>query len=695
MTCAQTLPPLGVTASRNIGPGGQFSVRLGPSGDVYLTGGPGQYPWSAATKSYGDTTQLVTYVSRVGANGTAVFTTALGGILPSLTYIDASGNVFLSGSARTGFYVTPGAYRTTPPSTNSGFVCKLSGADGSVQYCTYMDFLGGANGGGVDLAGDFVAVVGVATYRGSPLPPPSTPGAVHPGNGGVYVAKLNPAGSALVYAAEFGGSAQDVPGYSAVDAAGSVYITGQTTSADFPTTPGAAYGYPGAAGSTPEYSFLTKLSPDGSSLIYSTLGLEGEQPLGIALDSSGDAQILYWAESLQVDVRRYNADGSKVLFDALTGIVAQNSPSGSALMAVDGGGNTSVFLPVKSITAALVNPTQTCQFFPIGADYQGGITDNGFMVRLDPSGKVQQSTYLQGTGAPVFEDVAALAPGSMTMAVWSGSPSQLQVLTIAPAPPISLSCIGSSASLSNAPLAAGEIVSLFGQGIGPAEPIVAVPEPQYPPGSGGAESSPTEYQFPFTLGATSVTFDGVAAPLLYVSGTQTNTVIPFTAKSNTTHVCVTYSSNPPSCMDAPIVFAAPAIFTIPQMSQQPPYAAAVNQDGTINSQSNPAPRGSIISLFATGLGPLSSTPADGYTVSLPLLTQDLKVTLESSNSPYQEPPPEFTAPAWAGQAPFEIAGLSQVNAVVPDYGNVILLQVTQSGAGGLTVSSPSVSIWVK
>src|SRR6185437_746413 len=132
-------------------------------------------------------------------------------------------------------------------------------------------------------------------------------------------------------------------------------------------------------------------------------------------------------------------------------------------------------------------------------------------------------------------------------------------------------------------------------------------------------------RFPLTLGATSVTFDGVAAPLLYVSGTQINTVIPFTAKNYTTHVCVTWSSNPPSCMDAPLVFAAPALFTIPQVSQYLPYAAAVNQDGTINSQSNPAPRGSIISLFATGLGALSSMPADGETVSLPLLTQGLKV----------------------------------------------------------------------
>jgi uncharacterized protein (TIGR03437 family) len=172
------------------------------------------------------------------------------------------------------------------------------------------------------------------------------------------------------------------------------------------------------------------------------------------------------------------------------------------------------------------------------------------------------------------------------------------------------------------------------------------------------------------LGATSVTFDGVAAPLLYVSNNQINTVVPFGAK-NTTHVCVTYLSNAPSCMDAELGVGAPGIFTIPSISPGPAYAAAVNQDGTINSQSNPAPRGSIISLFATGLGPLSSIPADGDTVPLPLLTPTL--TVMAGGTQYLDIHatfPAWAAPSWVDQAPFEIAGLSQICSARSDLGEM-------------------------
>ena len=234
----------------------------------------------------------------------------------------------------------------------------------------------------------------------------------------------------------------------------------------------------------------------------------------------------------------------------------------------------------------------------------------------------------------------------------------MQVLTLAPAPQIALACIGSSATLVASPIAAGEIVSLFGQGIGPAGPIVGVPAPQYP--------AAATYQYPVTLGVTSVTFDGIQAPLLYVSSSQINTVVPFAAK-NTTHVCVIYFFNAPSCMDAALTTASPGIFfTIPATPGSQSYAAAVNQDTTINSATNPAPRGSLIAIFATGLGPLSSTPADGtLSVGLPLLTQNLTVQIAYPSGQLHATTLSTETPAWVGQAPDEIAGLSQINFVVP------------------------------
>jgi uncharacterized protein (TIGR03437 family) len=148
-------------------------------------------------------------------------------------------------------------------------------------------------------------------------------------------------------------------------------------------------------------------------------------------------------------------------------------------------------------------------------------------------------------------------------------------------------------------------------------------------------------------------------------------------------------------MNAATSSAAPGIFAIPG----PPdasllYAAAVNQDGTINSQQNPASRGSIVAIFATGLGSLITTPVDGMVTGLPLSMQSLVVEIESPNPSFQATSPLIEATQWAGQAPFEIAGLSQVNVEVPGYGNQISLTIHVQGSSGY-VTSPPVLLWVQ
>ena len=142
---------------------------------------------------------------------------------------------------------------------------------------------------------------------------------------------------------------------------------------------------------------------------------------------------------------------------------------------------------------------------------------------------------------------------------------------------------------------------------------------------------------PSSLGGAEVTFDGAPAPLLYASDRQINTIVPFEA-AGVLKVCVRVSGNPTNCMDARIRAASPGIFTLPiTPGMQGMFAAAVNEDGTVNSEGNPAPRGSIISLYATGLGTVSPTAADGTVTGPPLHTQALTIevatpSLESSRS---------------------------------------------------------------
>src|SRR5439155_1695170 len=116
------------------------------------------------------------------------------------------------------------------------------------------------------------------------------------GGGGVdaFVAKVNPTGTGLVYFTSFGGNADDQGFGIAVDALGSAYVTGFTISTNFPTTPGAFQTtFGGGRSPGPTDAFVTKLSPDGSALVYSTyLGGNGDDyGLGITVDGFGFAYV--------------------------------------------------------------------------------------------------------------------------------------------------------------------------------------------------------------------------------------------------------------------------------------------------------------------------------------------------------------------------------------------------------------------
>jgi uncharacterized protein (TIGR03437 family) len=105
--------------------------------------------------------------------------------------------------------------------------------------------------------------------------------------------------------------------------------------------------------------------------------------------------------------------------------------------------------------------------------------------------------------------------------------------------------------------------------------------------------------------------------------------------------------------------AAPGIFQLPSG-----YAAVVNQDGTINGPQNPAAIGSVVSLYVTGLGPLSPTPADGSVVGLPLPTLANKVSVLFHTSKDLSTPLVGGEVFYAGAAPLEVAGLYQINVLI-------------------------------
>jgi hypothetical protein len=193
--------------------------------------------------------------------------------------------MYVTGNARSAdFPTTPGAFQSTRPGSHNVFVTALNSDGSGLVYSTY---LGGSlfeegHGIAVDAAGN-AYVTGSSGSRDFPTTPGAFQTSIGPSRPGTiaFVTRLNSDGSGLVYSTYLGGGEFDVSNGIAVDAAGNAYVTGYTTSTDFPTTPDAFQSAkPGI-----ENAFVTALNSDGSGLIYSTYlgGSSFDQGWGIAV----------------------------------------------------------------------------------------------------------------------------------------------------------------------------------------------------------------------------------------------------------------------------------------------------------------------------------------------------------------------------------------------------------------------------
>jgi uncharacterized protein (TIGR03437 family) len=159
-----------------------------------------------------------------------------------------------------------------------------------------------------------------------------------------------------------------------------------------------------------------------------------------------------------------------------------------------------------------------------------------------------------------------------------------------------------------------------------------------------------------SLAGTTIYFDGIPAPIVATSQQQVNVIVPNqTAGQPTTTIQAVYNGTASSLVSIPVTETSPGVFTLNASGTGP--GAMINQDGTINSASNPAARGSVISVFANGGGISNVQLANGQLVGLdlpsPLLTVEAFIANEASSVLY------------AGGSPGEITGLLQVNVKVP------------------------------
>ena len=461
----------------------------------------------------------------------------------------------------------------------------------------------------------------------------------------IFVIRLNQSGDAFDYAAYVTGTSGDGPFFIGVDASGAAVLTGFTYSTDFPTTPGAHIS-PFQPGSTA--TFLARLNPDGSGLVYSTY-LNLSDITALAVDSSGGATVIEQTNTGQTIPMPASKPQSNTILEHFSPAGAlsfsKNLP-GVAAIAADSAGNIYAAGSTNQpnlLTAGL----STCG--PLGSAY---------LMVLDQAGDTVEKTYLS-EGSQNAIDMAVGSGPTVYMVGWPNylyQPTQENpafangedfLARLSPQPTarsLQLVCIGNSASYDPGGIAPGELVSLFGNSLGPANGV----QPQL-------DSSGT---FPSEAAGVQVTFDGIAAPLLYVQDGQINAIVPWSmAGLPAAAICVYYNGAKTNCLSRAVADAAPGVFTTDGY-----YAAALNQDGTINSASSPALAGTVVSVFPTGLGPLSPPKRDGAIIlpPWPANTLEWQVYEGLMDEPLSYTP--FPAPTlYAGPAPYLVGGVSQVN----------------------------------
>ncbi len=343
-----------------------------------------------------------------------VYSTYLGGGGGDSGYgiaVDAAGNAYITGTTSSNpFPTTPGAFQTFyQAGAYDAFVTKLNATGSALVYSTYLGGAGNDEGWGiaVDAAGNaYLTGRTNSDETGFPL----TPGAfqiIYGGGDDAFIAKLNPAGNALVYCSYLGGVSQEIAWSVALDAAGNAYIAGNTNSDNvtFPYTAGA---FQTAYGGNCD-AFVTKLNAAGSALVYSTyLGgsANTEQGYGIAVDAAGNAYVGGWTSSNNFPTTpgAFQTVNSGSIYDAF---VTKLNPAGSALaystllggtgddrgrgIAVDATGNAYV----TGWTYSIDFPTTPGAFQTVN---QGTVWD-GFITKLNAAGSaLVYSTYLGGSG---------------------------------------------------------------------------------------------------------------------------------------------------------------------------------------------------------------------------------------------------------------------------------------------------------
>ncbi|MBZ5609771.1 MAG: SBBP repeat-containing protein [Acidobacteriia bacterium] len=692
------------------GDGNVFIAGTTQSSDLPTTPGSFQTTYRGGHGPFDPSIMGDAFVAKFDKTGTKlIYATYVGGTQAETLFglaLDPFGNAIITGATLSdNFPISANAYQAFYHGNTDGFVAKLNSSGTDVVFST---FLGGRDRDGperiaTDAAGDiFIA--------GTTLSPdfPTTPGAYQTAAAGgpdAFAIKFDPQGN-LIFSTRLGSSALDQGRSIAVDGGGNVYLLGQTeATSGFPITPGAAQAQYGGGISD---GFIAKFDPTGSRLLYCTFfGGEGiEQDGGvIVVDASGNAYVTQPSTSVKFPVTAdalqpksgggtdaligvLNPSGTAFAYasflggsalDVVTALVldrAQNLylagytashdfpiVNGSLHPAYFGGADDAFLAKLQFVTPQLTLDSNSVSFAAVA----GGQPPAPQTVRISSSGDSVSFTVSVSPLAPWLSVSSAsnVTPANLTLTVdpHNLSPGNYStVVTVAAAasnkttanitvtlvvspnenPAITAEGIVNAATFLGGPIAPGLIITLFGSHLGPAD-------------LAGAQLG-SDGRLATLVAGTRVLFDGQAAPLVYVSAEKVSAIVPYGVGRNTsTQVQVQHESLWSNSVSLSVAASSPGIFTA--ASSGVGQAVVFNQDGSLNSPSNPAEKDTIVVLYATGEGETVPAGLDGQLAidvyPKPLAPVVLRVGNQIAELPY------------AGAAPGFTAGLMQINARVP------------------------------
>ncbi len=573
------------------------ALAVDPAGNIYFGG---------------ETTDGQTFeaalIGKLDTNGNVLFSGypnqyALSGYGQDAAYavaLDASSDFYVAGATTSPYFpVSSGSAQTTLGGGWDGFVTKYS-SSGTALNST---FLGGAgsdaiNGIAVDSSGN-AYVTGGTTSLNFPV----SNGAFQSHNnnnagstGTAFVSKLSPTLS-MVYSTYLGGSGSETGWAIAIDSSGAAYVTGETSSTNFPVLGAVQSSFGGGAGDL----FLTKLNGNGQTLAYSTyLGGSGEDyGAGIAVDAGNNAYVTGGTASID--------------FPLLHAFQTSNQGAANAIVAaVDSTGGTLLF---SSYLGGNGSPGSGGDYGDaVAASCAGGLVVTG--ATASANFPVTSGAFLgtyPGSSSNAF--LTSIAAGPAMPAIASGG------------------VLGSWAPAAG-PVAPGSLLTIYGSGF-------AV-----------AENQPQALPLPTSAAGATVAINNIPAPILYASPGQMNVQVPYEVPAGAAVATVSNGCG----ASQPVIF---------QVSQAAPYilqsgagaVIAYNQDNTLNSPGNPAPAGSVITVYLTGIGPVSNPVATGAGAS--------GSPLSSATLPHSATIGGWNAPVYfLGLTP-GTAGVAQADLTVP------------------------------